>query len=287
MLYDKNKLIDFIYEDLGYGDITTEAVVSSDMNIEAYITSKSSGILAGVEESCFICEFFKITCEVIKKDGDHINIHDKILKISGNARKILLVERVILNLLMKMSGIATKVNYLVSLCHKVNSKVKIAATRKTTPGFRFFEKKAVFIGGGDPHRWRLDDMYLIKSTHIDIAGGVSEAIMRVKNKKIFSKIIDVEVRNIDEAIEAIKNGADIIMLDNFTPLQVKETIMHLESLNLRNKILIEVSGGITEENILEYAKTGVDIISLGSLTHSYSSLDFHIELKVLGGPEGI
>ncbi len=281
-----NKLSDFILEDVGYFDITSDAIIPDDLKINAYIVSKSHGILAGVEECYLLCKIFDVRCKVLTPDGNQIAPKDKILFLSGSAKKILMIERVVLNILMKMSGIATNVHLLVSTCRQVNPHVKISATRKTTPGFRYFEKKAVIIGGGDPHRWKLDDMYLIKSTHVDIAGGIKEAILRVKKNRIFSKLIDVEVRNIDELLDAIHYGADIVMLDNFTPTMVVDAIKILNEKGIRNKVLIEVSGGINNDNILEYVKAGVDIISLGCLTHSYKSLDFHIELD-LSGPEGI
>ncbi len=281
-----NKLSNFILEDVGYFDITSDAIIPDDLKINAYIVSKSHGILAGVEECYLLCKIFDVSCKVLTPDGNQIAPKDKILFLSGSAKKILMIERVVLNILMKMSGIATNVHSLVSTCRQVNPHVKISATRKTTPGFRYFEKKAVIIGGGDPHRWKLDDMYLIKSTHVDIAGGIKEAILRVKKNRIFSKLIDVEVRNIDELLDAIHYGADIVMLDNFTPTMVVDAIKILNEKGIRNKVLIEVSGGINNDNILEYVKAGVDIISLGCLTHSYKSLDFHIELD-LSGPEGI
>jgi nicotinate-nucleotide pyrophosphorylase (carboxylating) len=179
-----------------------------------------------------------------------------------------------------MSGIATKVYNMVSTAREVNPNVKIAATRKTTPGFRFFEKRAVVVGGGDPHRYALDDMVLIKNNHITAAGGVREAVTAAREKVSFSKKVSCEARTLQEVQEAIGVGADIVLLDNFKPKDIGGLIEVLKKDGTRDKVMLEVSGGVSEENVREFAKTGVDVLSSGALTHSYKSSDFNMLLSM-------
>ena len=161
----------------------------------------------------------------------------------------------------------------------IRDRTIIACTRKTAPGLEYFDKKAVLLGGGDTHRLHLDDMILIKDNHVAIVGNVKEAVKLAKKQASFSKKIEVEVSDVNEAIEAAKAGADIIMLDNFTPEKVKDAINRLKKENLRDKVLIEASGGINEKNIVNFAAAGVDIISLGALTHSAKALDISLEIR--------
>jgi nicotinate-nucleotide pyrophosphorylase (carboxylating) len=200
------------------------------------------------------------------------------LQIEGDAATLLSLERTLLNLLSRMSGIATTTNRLIEKIDQAGFKTRVASTRKTAPGLRYFDKKAVITGGGDAHRWGLDDMVLIKDNHITIVGNAEEAIRKIREKVSFSKKIEVEVTNINDALEVAKTGADVIMLDNFSPKQTSETIDLLQKNQLRGKVLIEASGGITEQNILEYASTGVDIVSLGELTHSTKVLDISLDI---------
>ena len=181
---------------------------------------------------------------------------------------------------MRMSGIATKTYKMMQIARQGNASVKVAATRKTTPGFRYFEKRAVQIGGGDPHRYALDDMVLIKNNHVDVVGGVAQAVRMAKEAVSFSKKISCEARNLDEAMQAAKAGADIILLDNFEPADIEKFVGTLVNENLRDRIILEASGGINEENLAEFAATGVDIISSGSLTHSYDSADFSMSVQL-------
>jgi len=177
-----------------------------------------------------------------------------------------------------MSGIATATRRLAEKLRKANSTAKIAATRKTAPGLGYFDKKAVLVGGGDPHRLRLDDMILVKDNHIAIAGSVEDAVKRAKQNASFSKKIEVEVTSVTDALKAAEAGADIIMLDNFSPKQIREAVKALKKAGFFGKVLLEVSGGITAENLLEYASTQVDIISMGELTHSVKALDISLEI---------
>ena len=195
------------------------------------------------------------------------------MTITGDAAKVLMCERTALNLLTRMSGIATQTNFLVK---KIPSKIKLYATRKTAPGLRYFDKEAVEIGGGKKHRLRLDEMVMIKDNHIAIHDSLEELIKKAKKKH---KKFEVEVENISEAILAAKNGAAIIMLDNFTPSQIKKAIVTLKNQKLRSKVLLEASGGINSKNITAYGMTGVDIISVGSITNSVKGIDMSLEIQ--------
>ena len=177
-----------------------------------------------------------------------------------------------------MSGVATATNNVVEKVKKINPNIRVAGTRKTSPALQKFDKVAIAIGGGDTHRFALDDMVLIKDNHIAVVGSVKEALLLAKSKVSFSKKIEIEVENLSDALIACENGADIVMLDNMGPSEVIEVLTVLDDKNLRNNILIEVSGGINEDNILDYAKCDVDIISLGSLTHSTPSLNFSLDM---------
>jgi nicotinate-nucleotide pyrophosphorylase (carboxylating) len=183
-----------------------------------------------------------------------------------------------LNLLSRMSGIATATRRLVEKLDKIKAAAKIAATRKTALGLGYFDKKAVQVGGGDPHRLRLDDMILIKDNHVAIAGSVDEAVKRAKQAASFSKKIEAEVTSVADALKAAEAGADIVMLDNFSPKQVGEAVGAFKKAGFFGKVLLEVSGGITEQNLLEYASAQVDIISMGALTHSVKAVDVSLEI---------
>jgi nicotinate-nucleotide pyrophosphorylase (carboxylating) len=267
-----------VYEDVGFEDITTNALIPEDMNSHARIIAKEKGIISGIHAVNDLFDEFNIKTNIFKKDGDKIKEKDIIMEIMGNTRLILGLERTVLNLLMRMSGIATLTFNTLEDIRKVNDNIILACTRKTTPGLQFLEKNAVKIGGGDTHRFRLDDCVLIKDNHIEVVGSVEEAVIKAKNNVSFTKKIEIEVENIDDAITAVKAGADIIMLDNMGPDEIKKVLYSLEDIDLRNKSLIEVSGGINPQNIVEYAKTGADIISTGYLIHSAKALDLSLEI---------
>ena len=265
-------------EDCGFGDITSNALIPEDKIFTGRLISKESGILAGINIIKDL--FLDYGIEIISSmnDGDKIKKGDLLLEIKGNARKVLLLERTALNLLMRMSGVATATNRVVNKVTEVNPNLRIAGTRKTSPAIAKFDKLAISIGGGDTHRFALDDMVLIKDNHIAVVGSVKEALLLAKSNVSFSKKIEIEVETLEDAIIACENGADIVMLDNMGPNQINDTLEALVNKNLRNDVLIEVSGGITEDNILDYAKCGVDIISLGSLTHASRSLNFSLDM---------
>ena len=269
---------DMLKEDKGFGDITSEALIPKDQEIYAIIVSKDVGVAAGMDivEEMFLEEGIK-TVKLVE-DGNLIEKGDILFKLKGNARKILLLERTALNITMRMSGVATATNDICRKVHDVNPNLRIAGTRKTSPGFSVFDKEAITIGGGDSHRYGLDDMVLIKDNHIAAVGSVEEALKRALDNVSFSKKIEIEVETIEDAINVAGLGADIIMLDNFYPDKAQECIEKLEELDLRDNVLIEISGGLTSDNIMDYAKLNIDIISLGALTHSTRSLDYSLKV---------
>lgn len=275
----EKRLLDFLEEDLGFGDITTNALIPKNAKAEARIISKRDGVIAGIREAGIILKLLNVNFKPLVKDGDRVTSGQTIVELSGSARAILSAERTILNIMMRMSGIATETAKLVDAAKKNNPKLRIACTRKTTPGFRYFEKRAVILGGGDSHRFRLDDMILIKDNHLSIVGGVKEAVNQARSRCSFSKKIEIEVENSDQASEAASAGADIIMFDNMSPEEAKKTLKLLEEKGLRDKVLIELSGGITPENIEKYMALNVDIISMGYIIHSIRALDLSLDFK--------
>lgn len=268
----------FFEEDYGRGDVTSEALIPKDMQVEGQIVAKEDGIIAGLEEVLAFMIHHGLKVEEKARDGGRISNRQVVAKITGNARKMLSLERVCLNLLGHLSGVATATARAVSIAERAKKGVRVAATRKTTPGFRLLEKKAIELGGGDPHRLDLQDMVLIKNNHIALAGSVKKAVLLAKKRVSFSKKIEIEVSSMPDAIEAARAGADVIMLDNMRPAEIRNVVNELKDLGLRNA-LIEASGGVDFDNLAEYAKTGVDIVSMGMLTHSVKGLDFSMRIK--------
>ena len=276
----EEKLRQILSDDIGQGDVTTAAVIPANLTVKAEVIAKEQGVAAGIEEAAFLAEYLGLTVKAKVVDGEKIKNKQVLIQIFGDAQTILSLERTMLNLLSRMSGIATKTRMLTEKLEKANVKTKIAATRKSAPGLLYFDKKAVVIGGGDPHRLHLDDMVLIKDNHLAIVGSVDEAVKKAKAHVSFTKKIEVEVTGVEDALKAAKVGADIIMLDNFSPKQAKEAGKALREAGF-GKVLLEVSGNITCENLLEYAAAQVDIISLGELTHSIKALDISLEIAKL------
>ncbi|RLF78911.1 carboxylating.nicotinate-nucleotide diphosphorylase [Thermococci archaeon] len=267
-------LLRFLEEDAPFGDVTSEAVIPEDLEAEAVIIAKQDGVIAGLEEAKALFEHFGVKVELKVKDGDEVKKGTVVIKLKGNARKILLVERTALNIMGRMSGIATQTRKLVGKIRAVSPKVKLAGTRKTL--LKALDKKAILIGNGEPHRFSLSDAILIKDNHLALVP-LEEAIKRAKAFSVY-KIVEVEVESLEDALKAAKAGADVIMLDNMTPEQIKEVLEALKRERLRDKVKIEVSGGITEENIQDYAKLDIDVISLGALTHSVKNFDVSLEI---------
>ncbi len=264
----------FLEEDLdGDGDITSNALFTSEKN-KARIIAKEPSVVAGINE---VGKVFKKTGARLHKhteDGLFVGSMEVIATVEGPVKAILIGERLALNILGRMSGIATQTRRIVDSCHAVNPKVKIAATRKTTPGFRLFEKKAVMIGGGDSHRFGLFDAAMIKDNHIAAKGSFQETIECVM-KKVSGKIIEVEVETEEQALQASGMGVDVIMLDNFPPEKAKQVAKKIRKIN--SDVIIEISGGITPENIIDYVSFA-DRISLGYLTHTVRNKDFSLEI---------
>ena len=271
----KKELLRFISEDIQGGDITS--VLLPKKKIKAKIISRQEGVLAGVKFAGDIFRLKGCNVKIIKKDGAKLKSNQIILQISGNAGTVLSCERTALNLLSRMSGISTQTNFLVSKIRKINKKTKLYSTRKTAPGLRFFDKEAIMIGGGHKHRMSLNDMVMIKDNHLLVTNSMEGII---KNARKRHKHVEVEVENQRDAVLATNSGATIVMLDNFSPAQIKKTISALQKKKLRNKVKLEASGGINSKNIAAYAKTGVDMISVGSITNSVKGLDLSLEVCV-------
>ena len=271
-----DRIIEYMLEeDEGFGDITSNAVVDNGKEITAMIISKDEGILAGMNVIREVFEEYGIEVKFWLSDGSKISKNDLLMSVSGDARTILLLERTVLNLSMRMSGVATAANHYVDLVDGYG--VRVAGTRKTSPAIAKFDKYALGVGGADTHRFSLDDMVLIKDNHIATCESPLDALLKAKANVSFSKKIEIEVETLENAVECVENGADIVMLDNMVPDDVKKVIDKLNELNIRQNSLIEVSGGITDDTIDEYAKLGVDIISIGALTHSSRSLNFSMK----------
>lgn len=263
-----------LLEDIGTGDITTESIIPYDLKARSIIKTKEEGIIAGLGIANLV--FKKLDSKIVFqekiKDGTKV-AQDKVLaEITGSARTILTGERVALNFIQRMSGIATITS---KFCQEVKGfPVRIVDTRKTTPGLRILEKYAVRMGGGYNHRFGLYDVILIKDNHIVVAGNIKSAVNSVRKQISHTIKIEVEVENLSQLQEALEMKVDIVMLDNMSLDIMKEAVKMA-----KGKVLIEASGGITLDNVREIAQTGVDLISVGALTHSVKSLDISMEIK--------
>ncbi len=269
-------LLHFIDEDAPYGDLTSEAVIPA-IRCRAEISSEQSGIIAGLCEANILFSYYGVTVAQNFQDGDRVKPGDVVLSLAGDAKKILLVERTALNIIGRMSGIATQTHDMVNIVSAVNRQCRIAATRKTCPGFRALDKRAVQLGGGDPHRDSLSDGILIKDNHLALVS-LEKAILAAKKATLYKKI-EVEVENPSDALLAASAGADIILLDNMNPAMVKTTLDTLESKGLRDRVTIEISGGIDRTTLGDFAALGVDVISMGALTHTVRN--FSVKLEIL------
>ena len=268
-------LANYLQEDLGAGDITSDNIIPADLVAKAEIVCKSRfGVVCGLEEASIIFDICGCKSQVLIKDGSKVAMGTVVMNVSGYARAILKAERTVLNIIMRMSGIATGTRRMVDLAKGVT----ILATRKTAPGLRYFDKKAVVLGGGGTHRMRLDELVLIKDNHIELISDLGKCI-RLAKKKVGSSVkVECEARTKEEALAAVAAEADAIMLDNFTPKQAQKTIREIRRMGLRNKVKIELSGGINQNNIRRYSKTKPDFISLGFITHSSKAINFSLEI---------
>jgi nicotinate-nucleotide pyrophosphorylase (carboxylating) len=270
----KKALASFLAEDIGKGDITSNLLPRK--KISANIISRQQGIIAGVLYAKEIFNSKGCQVKIIKKDGSCVKPNEKIMIVSGMTQSVLSCERTALNILSRMSGIATQTNLLVQKIHKINPRVHLYSTRKTAPGLRFFDKEAVAIGGGHKHRLSLDQMVMIKDNHLAVSGSVYPLLEKARKKH---KKIEVEVENLHDAVVSAQGGASIIMLDNMAPKEISQVVNTLKKLGLRNKVKLEASGGIDSTNIQVYAKTGIDMISVGKITSSVVGLDLSLEVN--------
>ncbi|APH38681.1 carboxylating nicotinate-nucleotide diphosphorylase [Methanohalophilus halophilus] len=271
----RGQIESFIREDLGYYDISCQMV--PDTIAEAVIFAKQDCVVAGVEVAEAIFDYFDIEYTRKVAEGERIQNNDVFFELKGRTVSLLRAERLTLNFLGHLSGIATLTRNCVEVAHECSDAV-VAATRKTTPGIREFEKMAVIAGGGDPHRFNLSDSIMIKDNHRNIMG-LENAILKAKEMASFTQKVEAEVESAPDAILAARMGVDIVMLDNMSPSEIISTLENLRHEGLRNKVIVEVSGGINAENLAEYAKTGIDVISMGSLIHKAQWVDLSMEMK--------
>lgn len=265
----------FLEEDLGYDDVSCTIV--PDRISEAIIFTKEDCTVAGIKDAGSIFTYLGIQAETALKDGDCLKAGDIIFRLKGGTVSILRAERLTLNFLGHLSGIATLTRTCVDIVRKHSGTTRVACTRKTTPGIRKFEKLAVAAGGGDTHRFNLSDSVMIKDNHVKLMG--IEAAIEAARKTSFTRKIEVEVESAEDAVLAAKLGTDIVMLDNMTPEIITETLGVLKEKGLRDSVIVEASGGIYQANLEDYAKTGVDVISMGSLIHKSRWIDMSLEIS--------
>ena len=263
----------WLEEDIGTGDLTSEALIPEDAVTTGLIHSKDTGILCGVDVARRVFELLDPSLEftALAKDGDTLAYGTKIAEIKGSARSVLTGERLALNLLQHMSGVATQTKQLADIAKPYGTRV--VDTRKTTPGLRQLEKYAVRVGGGHNHRLGLYDAILIKDNHIAVAGGAKEALARAKAYASHMTKIEIEVESLAQAKEAVQGGADVIMLDNMAPDEMKECVAMIG-----HRAVVEASGGINANNLAAAAAAGVDVISVGALTHSVKAVDISLDV---------
>jgi nicotinate-nucleotide pyrophosphorylase (carboxylating) len=268
-------LSDFLQEDIGSGDVTSNSIIPADLKARAEIVSKSRlTVVCGLEEASILFDICGCDSEILVRDGSKVTRGTAVMNVSGHARAILKAERTVLNIIMRMSGIATETIRLVDLAKGIT----ILATRKTAPGLRYFDKKAVVLGGGAAHRMRLDDMVLIKDNHLALSSDVKKTIRLVRENVGSSIKVECEARTKEEALALVAAEADIVMLDNFTPKQAEQTIRQIRRMGLRKRVKIELSGGINYRNIGRYRRARPDFISAGYITHSSKAADFSLEI---------
>jgi len=255
-------------EDINYCDVTTDYLIPADQEGEGRLMAKADGIVCGTEAAARVFTLLDADTKIefLKHDGDHVAYGEDIMKLRGKTAVLLKGERTALNLIQHMSGIATAANRYVKITEGTNA--SIADTRKTLPGLRPLQKYAVMCGGAKNHRYNLSDAAMLKDNHIDAAGGITAAIEKLRSRIGHMTKIEVETRNLDELNEALAAGADVIMLDNMSPELMKQAVEITAG-----RAVLEASGGITDETLRAVAESGVDIISIGALTHSVKAFD--------------
>ena len=266
----------FLQEDISNGDITSDLFIDSNSISDAQILSREPGLLSGRNELTQIFDYFNIKSNWSFQDGEYFDSNTQIVKLNGSSKSLLLSERVSLNLLGHMSGIATSTNHAVTITKKISPNTNISATRKTLPGLRKYEKYSVIVGGGLPHRYDLNEMILIKDNHNKLITNLKESVNTARDKIDSNKKIELEVDSLESALNAVDLDVDIILLDNMTPEDISKFILKLK--HLSQPPLTEASGGINFSNLESYASTQVDIISMGALTHSSKSIDFSLQI---------
>ncbi len=277
----EERLREFLKDDIGWGDITSEALIDDGQMAKGRLYFREDGVAAGLDEVATIFRILGCEVNAIMRDGSSVSRDQTLMEINGPAKALLAGERTALNILGRMAGIATTVSKIAAQVSKVNQSTKVAATRKTLPGFGELDKKAVVLGGGDTHRFRLDDCVLIKDNHLALLPSITEAVRAARSAVSFTKKIEVEIESLEGAVEAAEAGADIIMFDNMPPGEIRGCLARLSELGLKEGRVYEASGGITPENVGEYAASGMDVISMGSLTHSVRALDVKLEIEMV------
>jgi len=277
----EERLREFLKDDIGWGDITSEALIDDGQMAKGRLYFREDGVAAGLDEVATIFRILGCEVNAIERDGSSVSRNQTLMEINGSAKALLAGERTALNILGRMAGIATTVSKTAAQVSKVNPSTRIAATRKTLPGFSELDKKAVVLGGGDTHRFRLDDCVLIKDNHLALLPSITEAVKAARSAVSFTKKIEIEIESLEGAVEAAEAGADIIMFDNMPPGEIGRCLARLSELGLREGRIYEASGGITPENVGDYAASGVDVISMGSLTHSVRALDVKLEIEMV------
>lgn len=273
-IYVDNLIKTALLEDINYCDVTTDYLIPAEQMGKGRLVAKAEGILCGAEVAARVFELIDsdIKIEILIKDGESVKYGDEIMRLEGRTASLLKGERTALNLIQHMSGISTAANQAMNLVEGTNA--SIADTRKTLPGMRPLQKYAVMAGGAKNHRYNLSDAAMLKDNHIDAAGGITAAVTALRKKIGHMTKIEVETRNLDELKEALAVGADIIMLDNMSPELMKEAVAITDG-----RALLEASGGITNETLRAVAESGVDIISIGALTHSVKAFDISMYIK--------
>ena len=272
--YVDNLIKEAISEDINYIDVSADYLIPENQRNDSYFVAKADGVLCGLDIAMRVFTLLDdtFTYTVHKNDGDEVKAGDLIVEFNGKTACLLKGERTALNIIQHMSGIATATNKAVKLCEGTNASV--TDTRKTLPGLRALQKYAVVCGGGKNHRYNLSDGAMLKDNHIDAGGGITNAVKILRSKLGHMVKIEVETRNFDEVKEAVEAGADIIMLDNMNNEQMTECVNFIDG-----RAKTEASGNITLDNIASVAKTGVDIISLGALTHSVKAFDISMKMR--------
>ncbi len=266
-----------LLEDIGRGgDLTTEAIVEPNRDATARIVAHTGGVIAGVSLALLAFRLLeeRVSAAILAGDGERVESGGVIAEIGGNARAILSAERTALNLLSHLSGIATATRTLVDIAH--GTRAKIADTRKTTPGLRALERYAVACGGGTNHRFGLDDGILIKDNHLALAGSIRAAVAAARARAGHMVKVEIEVDTLEQLHEALLEPIDAVLLDNMSPAMLEEAVRIVDG-----RVVVEASGGVNETNVLEIARTGVDVISVGGLTHSAPALDVSLEVLAL------